>query len=62
MANADIIKYDKDNRWVIVRIEDLIYFLDTEFEPSTPLETPGKHLVDTSYYPLAERFLDDLSI
>lgn len=61
MAESEIIKYSRDSRWLIAKVEDRYYFFDTAQEKPVPLKTPSGKLVVTSYYQLAERILDDLS-
>ena len=60
MSESEIIKYSRDRRWLIAKVEDRYYFFDTAQEKPAPLETPNGKLVGTSYYQLAERILDDL--
>lgn len=61
MAESKIVKQSRDGRWLIAKIEDKYFFIDTAPKESAPLRTPNGILVDTTYYQLAERILDDLS-
>lgn len=62
MAETEILKYSPDKHWVIAKIDDVHYFFDTSAEKPVPVETPQGRLLETSYYVLAERILEDLYV
>lgn len=61
MEDYEIIKYSQDECWFIAKIKGRYYFFDAMDEEDMLVETPSGKIMQTSYYQLAERILEDLA-